>query len=109
MPDDVAADEDDLDPEEAERQIDEFIAAAASLDGPPVDEILDAVLRSVAGAWTEVAAVVESLPNNKLIATMLAAGKIGRTSPPDSVAMWQANAASTFLSGMIGLGARNQS
>lgn len=95
-------DEEEFDPEEAERQIDEFLAAAAELGGTPVDDLADRVVDTVANAQAEVTAVLENEPTNKIIATMLVLSRRHREHVnEDTDVQWRLSAASTLVSGLI--------
>ena len=79
-----------------------FIDSAAGLDGPPTDELADAVLDVVAGAWAAIDALLEGVAHNKVLATMLLMGQRSRGSEVDSPTHWQQAAASSLLSGFVG-------
>lgn len=96
-------DEDDFDPQEAERRIDEFIAGADELGGPPVAEFADAVAELVRQAWDAMVEQAAAVPNNKVLAAQFLLSKRARTqTTPDEPEQWQLHAASTLLSGLTG-------
>jgi hypothetical protein len=103
VPDDVFSEEEDFDPEQAERDIAAFIASAEALAGPPVAELAARVLDVVRVAWSDIEAVMADVAHNKLLATMLDVSRRARTLTPDDPAQWQASAASSILSGLVGL------
>jgi hypothetical protein len=94
-------DEDDFDPEEAERQIAEFIAAADGLDGPPTAQSADAVLAIVDEAWDRIGAALGGLATNQIIATMLELSRRHRSVEPNTREQWCLSAASTLAGGHI--------
>lgn len=96
-------DEDDFDPEQAERDIQAFIEAAEALDGPPVADLAAGVADVVADAWTAVERRMAEVGTNKLIATMLLVSRQARELDSDEPRQWQLHASSTLLSGLIGL------
>jgi hypothetical protein len=87
--------------------IDEFVAGAADLPGGPTEELADAVLEVLAGAWSQVDALFEGVAHNKVLATMLLLGQRARASDveTDSPLYWQRSAASTLASGFVTRGA----
>jgi hypothetical protein len=92
-----------------EDRIGGFIDSAADLDGPPTDQLADAVLDVVANAWSAIEGLLEGVAHNKVLATMLLMGQRSRADEPiDSPLYWQQSAASTLLSGFVGRGAREQ-
>lgn len=93
---------DDIDPEQAEREIQSFLDAAEALDGPPVADLAAGAARILADAWTAMEAHMADVGTNKLIATMLLVSRQGREEETDRPRQWQLYAASTLLSGLIG-------
>ncbi len=67
-------DEDDLDPEEAERRITEFVASAEELPGPSVAELADRVAELMRVTWGDVETIMSGKPHNKLLAAQLLLG-----------------------------------
>ena len=94
-------DEEDLDPEAAERAIDEFIDSADSLPGLPVAELADLVSGVMADAWDRIQDIMREQPHNKVLATQLLLSQRGRDRTPDDMEQWRLFAASTLLSGMV--------
>jgi hypothetical protein len=97
----LSDDEDDFDPEEAERQIAQFIADADDLGDPPASVTADAVLAIVVEAWEQVGGALGALPTNKVIATMLELGRRHRLAEPNTREQWCLSAASTLAGGWI--------
>src|SRR5215207_6082475 len=65
--DETLNDEEDFDPEEAERSITQFITRAEELPGPPVAELGEEVAELMRAAWRDVAAVLDGKPHNKVL------------------------------------------
>jgi hypothetical protein len=85
-----------------EARITEFIDSAAGLDGPPTDELAEAVLAIITNAWHAVEARLQGVAPNKVLATHLLLSQQSRHEPPTSPTYWQRSAASTLLSGFVG-------
>ena len=94
-------DEDDFDPEAAERAIREFIDSAESLPGPAVGELADLVEGVMLEAWERIRELMSGTPHNKVLATQLLLSQRAREQAPDDPEQWRLHAASTLLSGMI--------
>jgi hypothetical protein len=94
-------DEEDFDPEEAERRITQFITGAEELPGPPVAELGEEVGELMRGAWRSVAAVLDGKPHNKVLAVQLLLSQRARGLQPDDYEKWRLSAATTLLGGMI--------
>ena len=60
--DETLDDEEDFDPEEAERRITEFITSADELTGPPVAELGDEVAGLMRAAWRDVEDILRREP-----------------------------------------------
>ena len=90
-----------------ERSIDDFVAGASGLDGPPTEQLADAVLDVVAEAWARIADAFEGVAHDKVLAVMLLLGQRARAGDvaPDSPTYWQRSAASTLASGFVTRGA----
>jgi hypothetical protein len=84
-----------------DRRIGGFSDSVAGLDGPPTDELADAVLAAVADAWTRIDGLFEGVAHNKVLATMLLMSQRSRDSAVDSPLHWQQSAASSLLSGFV--------
>ena len=95
-------DDDEMDPEEAERRIAEFIDAADARPGPPVARLADDVAAAVGEAWRAAEALMADVPVDKLLATMFLVSRRARQLGPDEPRQWQLHAASTLLSGLVG-------
>jgi hypothetical protein len=96
------ADEDeDLDPEEAERRITQFITSADELPGPPVAELVDEVAKLMRLAWRDVEMIMSGHPNNKVLAVQLFLGQRARRLQADEPEQWRLHAATSLLSGMV--------
>lgn len=105
-----SSDEDDeeLDPEAAERGIAEFIESAALLAGPPVHELAEQVAQVFHRAWDEVDRLMAEVAYNKLLATMLLVGQQARQLAPDQPEQWRLHAAGSILSGLVGIRAADR-
>ena len=88
-----------------ESRISAFIEAAADLDGPPTDDVADAVEAIVADAWRAIEARLEGVAHDKVLATQLLVGQRSRAAAPDDPDFWRRSAASTLLSWFVGRGA----
>ena len=94
--------DEEFDPEAAERSIREFIDSAGSLPGLPVAELADSVGDIVADAYRRIQGIVDGQPHNKVLATQLLLSQRARQHPaPDDPEQWRLYAASTLLNGMI--------
>jgi hypothetical protein len=91
--------------EENESHISEFIDSAADLDGPPTDELADAVVAIVKAAYDAIDERLAGVAHNKVLAAFLLVGQRSRATPPDEPEYWQRSAASTLLSSFVGRGA----
>jgi hypothetical protein len=99
--DETLDDEEDFDPEEAERRITQFITRAEKLPGPPVAELGEEVAELMRAAWRDVAAVLDGKPHNKVLAVQLLLSQRARELQPDDHEKWRLSAATTLLGGMI--------
>ena len=99
--DETPDDEEDFDPEEAERRITQFITDAEELPGPPVAELGEEVAELMRAAWRSVAAVLDGKPHNKVLAVQLLLSQRARGLQPDDHEQWRLSAATTLLGGMI--------
>ncbi len=94
-------DEDEaLDPDEAERRITEFVTNANDLPGPPVADLAEDVTKLMRAAWREVEAIMDAIPNNKVLAVELFLGQQARGLQPDNPEQWRLHAAVSLLSGI---------
>ena len=94
-------DEEELDPEEAERRITQFVISADELPGTPVGELAEQVAALMREAWTGLETIMEDKPHNKVLATQLLLSQQARRMPPHDPEQWRLYAASTLLSGMV--------
>ncbi|HEY6712736.1 MAG TPA: hypothetical protein VI055_10740, partial [Rubrobacter sp.] len=67
-------DEEELDPEEAERRITQFVTSAEELPGPPVEELAEQVSVLMQAALRDLEELMEGKPHNKVLATQLLLG-----------------------------------
>ena len=102
MTDESFDDEEEFDPEEAERSIAEFIEAADELGGVPIADLAAQVLAEVERAQDGMRVVFDGQSTNKIIATMLLLGRQHRDVMSEDTALaWRLSAASTLVSGFI--------
>jgi len=98
-------DEEEFDPEEAERSIRDFITKADELPGPSVADLSSDVLRIVATAHEQMTGVLGDVLNNKVVATMLELSQRFRVMAEGGVEyspeQWQLSAASTLVNSFI--------
>jgi hypothetical protein len=93
--------EEELDPEEAERRITQFVTSAEELPGPPVEDLAEQVAALMRVAWTDLEEIMDGKPHNKVLATQLLLGQRARAVQPDDPEQWRLYAASMLLSGMV--------
>ena len=67
--------EEELDPEEAERRITQFVRSADELSGPPVEELAERVTALMRAALRDLETIMEGKPHNKVLATQLLLGQ----------------------------------
>jgi hypothetical protein len=100
--------EEELDPEEAERHIARFMTSAEELTGSLVAELaarVDALMRE---ASRDLETIMEGKPHNKVLATQLLLGQRARAMPPEEEPeRRRLSAASTLLSEIVIRGAKN--
>jgi hypothetical protein len=94
-------DDEDLDPEEAERRITQFITSADELPGPPVEELADEVAKLMRPVWRDVEMVMSGNSHNKVLAVQLFLGQRARRLQADNPEQWRLHAATSLLSGMV--------
>src|SRR5829696_7144291 len=63
--------EEELDPEEADQRITQFVISAEELSGPPVEELADQVAALMRKALRDLEMIMEGKPHNKVLATQL--------------------------------------
>ena len=93
--------EEELDPEEAERRITQFVRSADELSGPPVEELAERVTALMQAALRDLETIMEGKPHNKVLATQLLLGQRARQLQPHDPEQWHLFAASTLLSGIV--------
>jgi hypothetical protein len=99
-------DEEELDAEEAEQRITQFIMSADELPGPPVEELAEQVAALMQAALRDLEILMEGKPHNKVLATQLLLGQRARTLQQDDPEQWHLHAASTLLSRIVVSGAQ---
>jgi hypothetical protein len=100
-------DEEELDAEEAERRITQFITSAEELPGPPVEELAEQVAALVRAALRDLETIMEGKPHNKVLATQLLLGQRAREVQQYVPEQWHLHAATTLLSGIVVGGAQS--
>jgi hypothetical protein len=99
-------DEEELDPEEAERRITQFVTSADELPGPPVEELAERVTARMRAALRDFESIMDGMAHNKVLATQLLLGQRARGREPHDPKQWHLYAASTLLSGIVVRGAK---
>jgi hypothetical protein len=99
--------EEELDPEEAERRITQFVTSADELSGPAVEELAEQVTALMRAALRDLEKLMEGKPHNKVLATQLLLGQRARELQPHDPEQWHLYAASTLLSGIVIRGAKS--
>jgi len=99
--------EEELDAEEAERRITQFITSAEELPGPPVEELAEQVGALMQAALRDLENLMEGKPHNKVLATQLLLGQRARGLQTHDPEQWHLHAASTLLSGIVVRGAQS--
>jgi hypothetical protein len=100
-------DEEELDAEEAERRITQFITSAEELPGPPVEELAEQVGALIQAALRDLEKLMEGKPHNKVLATQLSLGQRARGLQTHDPEQWHLYTASTLLSGIVIRGAKS--
>ena len=100
-------DEDELDAEEAEQRITQFITTAEELPGPPVEELAERVAALMGAALRDLEKLMEGKPHNKVLATQLLLGQRARGLQPEDPERWWLSAATTLLSEIVIRGAKS--
>jgi hypothetical protein len=100
-------DEEELDAEEAERRITQFITSAEELPGPPVEELAEQVGALMQAALRDLEKLMEGKPHNKVLATQLLLGQRAREVQQYVPKQWHLHAATTLLSGIVVGGAQS--
>jgi hypothetical protein len=100
-------DEEEFDPEEAERRITQFVTTANELPGPPLEELADQVTALMRATFRDLEAIMEGKAHNKVLGTQLLLSQRARGLQPDNPEQWQLHAASTLLSVLVIRGAKS--
>jgi hypothetical protein len=100
-------DEEELDPEEAERRITQFVTSANELPGPPVEELAEQVTALMRATFGDLETIMEGKAHNKVLATELLLSQRARGLQPHNPEQWQHYAASTLLSVLVIRGAQS--
>jgi hypothetical protein len=93
--------EEEFDPEEAERRITQFVTSAGELPGPSVEELAGRVVDVMQGAWADLQEIMAGKPHNPVLATELLLGQRARTLQPTDLEQWQLHAATSLLGGIV--------
>jgi hypothetical protein len=93
--------DEELDPEEAERRISQFVTSADDLPGPPVEELAEQVATLMRSAWSDLEEITAGKAHNKVLAAQLLLGQRARGLQPDDPEQWRLYAATMLLSGMV--------
>ena len=99
--------EEELDTEEAEQRITQFIMSAEKLPGPPVEELAERVTALMQAASRDLETIIEGKPHNKVLATQLLLGQRARGLQPEDPERWWLSAATTLLSEIVIRGAKS--
>jgi hypothetical protein len=99
--------EEELDTEEAEQRITQFIMSAEKLPGPPVEELAERVTALMQATSRDLETIMEGKPHNKVLATQLLLGQRARELQQHDPEQWHLYAASTLLSGIVVSGAQS--
>jgi hypothetical protein len=99
-------DDEELDAEEAEQRITQFITSAEELPGPPVEELAERVTALMRTALRDLEAIMEGKPHNKVLATQLLLGQRARGLHQYGPEQWHLHAATTLLSEIVVRGAQ---
>src|SRR5215208_799296 len=98
--------EEELDPEEAERRITQFVRSADELSGPPVEELAEQVSALMRAALRDLEKLMEGKPHNKVLATQLLLGQRARALQHLDPEQRHLHAATTLLGGIVVRGAQ---
>jgi hypothetical protein len=99
--------EEELDTEEAERRITQFIMSAEKLPGPPVEELAERATALMQAASRDLESIMEGKLHNKVLATQLLLGRRTRELQQRDPEQWHLHAASTLLSAIVVRGAQS--
>jgi hypothetical protein len=98
---DEPPDDEECDPEEAERRITEFITSAEELPGRTVAGLAEEVAKLMRAAWRDAETIMGGNPHNKLLAAQLLLSQRSLSLQADDPERWRLQAASTLLGGMV--------
>jgi hypothetical protein len=98
--------EEEVDAEEAEQRITQFITSAEELPGPPVEELAEQVDALMRAALRDLEKLMEGKPHNKVLATQLLLGQRARALQQHDPEQWPLHAASSLLGGIVVRGAQ---
>jgi hypothetical protein len=98
--------EEEVDAEEAEQRITQFITSAEELPGPPVGELAEQVDALMRAALRDLEKLMEGKPHNKVLATQLLLGQRARALQQHDPEQWPLHAASSLLGGIVVRGAQ---
>ena len=99
--------EEELEPQEVQRRITQFVISADELCGPPVEELAEWITALMRAALRELEAIMDGKPHNKVLATQLLLGQRAGGRQPHDPEQWHLYAASTLLSGIVVRGANS--
>jgi len=94
-------DEEELDSEEAEQRITQFITSAEELPGPPVEELAEQVVALMQAALRDLEKLMEGKPHNKVVATQLLLSQRARALQHLDPEQRHLHAATTLLGGIV--------
>jgi len=100
-------DEDELDSEEAERRITQFVISADELPGAHVEELAERVTALMRAASRDLETIMDGMAHNRVLATQVLLGQRARGRQPHEPQQWHLYAASTLLSGIVVRGAES--
>jgi hypothetical protein len=93
--------EEELDPEEAERRITQFVTSADELPGTPVEELAEQVAALMRTALRDLEMIMSETPHNKVLATQLLLGQRARGLQQYDPEQWPLHAATSLLSALV--------
>ena len=99
--------EEELEPQEVQRRITQFVISADELPGPPVDELAERVTALMRAALRDLEMIMDGKPHNKVLATQLLLGQRARGRQPHDPEQWHLYVASTLLSWIVVRGAES--
>ena len=99
--------EEELDPEEAERRITQFVTSADELPGPPVEELAEQVAALMRTTLRDLETIMTETPHNKVLATQFLLSQRARGLQQHAPEQWLLHAATSLLSGIVIRGAES--